>query len=61
MKPVRTLAAAVFLVIAAAHAARLVFRVPVLVGAFAVPLWMSAAAFFALGLLGVLLLLEGKR
>jgi hypothetical protein len=61
MKPVRAFAGAIFLVIAVAHLARVVFRVPVVVGGYTVPLWPSGAAFVALTALAVLLFLDSRR
>ena len=39
------LAAAIFLIVAVAHALRLIFKWVVLIGGWQVPLWVSAVAF----------------
>lgn len=42
MKPATALAAALLLLVAVAHALRLLFSVPVTVGSTSIPLWLSA-------------------
>jgi hypothetical protein len=41
MKPITTATTILLIVVAVAHALRVVFGVPVTVGTFAVPLWVS--------------------
>jgi hypothetical protein len=40
------LAAAIFLIVAVAHALRLIFKWEVLIGGWQVPMWASAVAIF---------------
>jgi hypothetical protein len=44
MKPAALIACVFLSLVALAHAVRVLFGVPVTVGTFAVPMWMSAAA-----------------
>ena len=42
MKPIAAATTVLLIVVAAAHALRVVFAIPVIVGGFAIPLWVSA-------------------
>lgn len=61
MKPMSCVATAILGIIAAAQLLRLLFRLPVTVAGYAVPLWMSGAAFLGLGTVAVLLYREQTR
>lgn len=61
MKPFSLAAAAVLAFIALGHLLRLVTGLEVRLGAYSVPLWMSAAAALALGALALLLLQEQRK
>ena len=61
MKPASLLATLFLALVALAHLARVVAGVPVRVGAFGIPPWMSVVAFLFCGALALALLREGRR
>ena len=60
-KPVSLVVSVFLLIVALAHAARLVFQVPVTVGNVPVPLWLSALPVLFLPALAILLRNETRH
>lgn len=61
MKPASLLATLFLTLAALAHLARVVAGVPIRVGAFGIPPWMSVVVFLFCGALAMTLLREGRR
>lgn len=61
MRPAATFASLFLALIALAHLIRLLLRTDVSIGALAVPLWMSGAAFLFCGVLAWALMREARR
>lgn len=61
MKPITTIAALLFGVIAALQLLRFVLAWPVTVNGYSIPLWASAIAFVVAGGLAVMLWREQRR
>jgi len=61
MKPATTLAVIFLALVSAAHLARLVLRIDVTAGGWAVPMWPSAIACAFTGVLAILLWRESRR
>ena len=61
MKPFTTIAAVVLLIVAAAHAYRLVAGVSVSLDGHLVPMWISWAGAPLAALLGTMLIIEARR
>jgi hypothetical protein len=61
MKPFTTIAALVFVVVAAAHAYRIYAGLSVVVGGHDIPMWGSWVGAGVAALLGIMLLAESRR
>jgi len=61
MKPFTSIAAALFLALAAAHAWRILFAIPVTIGETSIPTWTSAVALVVTLVLSVMLWREAQR
>jgi hypothetical protein len=60
-KPYLTLAGAIFAMVSLAHLLRAVMGWPVIIAGWAVPMWLSWAAFVGAGVLGVFGLTLSRR
>lgn len=61
MKPATLLATAFLALIAIAHLLRVLYRVDVVVGGTAIPIWMSGPAFVVVGALAVAVWREHRK
>jgi hypothetical protein len=59
-KPFARIGAVVFGIVAIAHLLRVIFHLPVIIGGYSVPMWMSVIAFLISGLLAVMLFRESE-
>ena len=61
MQTVVPITAALLLLVAAAHLARLLFGVPLVISTTVIPMWPSAVGVVVPGILAVLLLRESRK